>query len=266
MNKIILAGLFLSIGLLSCNQFEYSPNQVFDRNSPKDVNATSLSRLGDGKNDDTVRFVLSGDPQRSRDETITFVEKVNSLPGVDFVLIAGDFTEFGVLKEMEWISRALRKLNVPYMGVIGNHDLTNRGREVFQRMFGALNYTFVYGGTKFICHDTNSREYSFNGQVPDISWLKTELQPQDGVSNYLAVSHVPTISPDFDPKLVKDYTGTFAETPGFLASLHGHNHTYDLYFPDDSGIPYVITSSIGNEEFLLVEIINHKISFERISF
>ncbi|WP_316748411.1 metallophosphoesterase [Pedobacter gandavensis] len=266
MNKFILTGLLLSVGLLSCNQFEYSPNQIFDRNSPKDVNATNLSRLGDGKNDNVVRFVLTGDPQRSRDETITLVEKVNSLPEVDFVLIAGDFTEFGVLKEMEWISRALKKLNVPYMGVIGNHDLTNRGREVFERMFGALNYSFIYGGTKFICHDTNSREYAFNGQVPNIPWLKTELQPQDGVSNYVAVSHVPTNSPDFDPKLIKDYTGAFSETPGFLASLHAHTHVYDLYFPDDSGIPYIITSAIGNQEFLLVEIINHKISFERISF
>lgn len=266
MNKFILLGLVLSAGLLSCNRFEYSPNQIFDRNSPTDINAKSLQRLGDGKNDDHIRFILTGDTQRSRDETVAFVKKVNEMASIDFVLVAGDFTEFGVLKEMEWIARSLAKLNVPYMGVIGNHDLTSRGREVFERMFGALNYSFNYGGTKFICHDTNSREYNFNGQVPSIPWLKTQLQPEEGISNYVAVSHVPTINSDFDQNLVKDYTGIFAGTPGFLASLHAHTHVYDLYYPDDSGIPYVITSAMGNEEFLLVEIINHKISFERISF
>lgn len=266
MNKFILIGLVFTASLLSCNRFEYSPNQTFDRNSPQDINASSLKRLGEGKTDETVRFILTGDTQRSRDETVAFVKKANQMEGIDFVLIAGDFTEFGVLKEMEWIARSLTKLNMPHMGVIGNHDLTSRGKEVFERMFGALNYTFNYGGTKFICHDTNSREYKFNGQVPNIPWLTKELQPENGISNYVAVSHVPTLSPDFDQNLLKAYTGAFAQTPGFLASLHAHTHSYESYFPDDSGIPYVITSAIGRKEFLLVEIINHKISFERISF
>ncbi|MBB2147759.1 metallophosphoesterase family protein [Pedobacter gandavensis] len=266
MNKFILLGLVLSVGLGSCNRFEYSTDQSFDRNSPRDLNATNLKKLGEGKNDKTVRFILTGDTQRSRDETVSFVKKVNEMTDIDFVLVAGDFTEFGVLKEMEWIARSLAKLNVPYMGVIGNHDMTGRGKKVFERMFGALNYSFSYGGTKFVCHDTNSREYSFNGMIPNIPWLNSELQPEEGVSNYLAVSHVSPISTDFDTTLVKDYTGVFAQTPGFLASLHAHSHVYDLFYPDDSKIPYVVTSAMGNEEFLLVEIINHKISFERISF
>lgn len=256
----------MALGLISCNQFEYSPNQVFDKDSRRDINAINLQELGSGAQDDTVRFVLTGDTQKSRDETVKFREKVNAIPGVDFVIVAGDISEFGVLKEMEWIDRELEKLNMPYLAVIGNHDLTSRGKDVFVRMFGPLNYSFVYGGVKFICHDSNSREYSFNGKVPDVDWLKTELKPQADVQNYIAISHVPPISEDFDPKLISSYTAAFANAPGFLTSLHAHTHNYELFYPDQSGIPYVITSAVGNTEFLLVEVVNNQVSFERISF
>lgn len=262
----ILLLLLLGCSLLSCNHFEFSPNQTFDRISLQDVNAANLKKLGDGANDDTVRFVLTGDTQKSRKETVAFAKVVNNIPGIDFVVLDGDISEFGVLKEMTWISRSLLDLKMPYVAVIGNHDETSRGKEVFLRMFGALNYSFVYGGIKFVCHDSNSREYNFNGQVPDIPWLKNELKPSDGVTGYVAISHVPVNSLDFDANLAEAYKSTFAETPGFLASLNAHTHNYELFYPDDSGIPYLITSAVQNNEFLVIQIVNNKLSFERVFF
>jgi len=263
-NSIILFLFYISI--FSCKNIEYSPNQIFDRNSYRDINANNLKKLGTGSQDDTVRFVVTGDTQEWYDETVKFYKTVNSIPGVDFVIVAGDVTEFGTLKEMQWLAEKLANLNVPYVSVIGNHDLTSRGRDAFIRMYGELNYSFVYGGVKFICHDTNSREYQFNGNVPDIPWLKKELQHEDGVSSYVAISHVPPISPDFDQKLVKDYAAIFDETPGFLTSFHGHTHNFEEFKLGSSPTPYVITSAVGKREFLLVEIINNKLSFEQISF
>lgn len=258
--------LFLSAVFVSCNHFEFSPNQTFDRLSLKDINATNLKRLGDGAGDDTIRFVLTGDTQKSRDETVVLCKAINKLDGIDFVIIAGDITEFGVLKEMLWISRTLESLNRPYVAVIGNHDETGRGRESFRNMFGELNYSFVYGGIKFIAHDTNSREYGFNGQIPNIPWLKEQLKPEPGVTGYVAASHVPANSIDFDENLKADYAATFAKTPGFLASLSAHTHNFDVFYPDNSGIPYIITSSVGNKEFLVIQIVNNKLSFERVPF
>jgi 3',5'-cyclic-AMP phosphodiesterase len=257
---------FICIILTSCNHFEFSPNQTFDSISLKDINATNLKRLGSGANDDTVKFVLTGDSQRSRDETVKLCRTINAIDGIDFVVLAGDITEFGVMKEMLWISRTLQDLTMPYVAVIGNHDETGRGKESFRNMFGELNYSFVYGGIKFICHDTNSREYDFNGQVPNIPWLKEQLKPVQGVTGYVAVSHVPVNNLDFDSKLREDYMASFAQTPGFLASLHAHTHNYELFYPDKSGIPYIVTSAIGNREFLVMQIVNNKLSFERVSF
>lgn len=257
---------FIGVALVGCNHFEFSPNQTFDRLSMKDINANNLKQLGNGVGDDTVKFVLTGDSQKSRDETVELCRSINAIPGIDFVVLDGDITEFGVLKEMVWISRTLEDLKMPYVAVIGNHDETGRGRESFKNMFGELNYSFVYGGVKFICHDTNSREYDFNGQVPDLPWVKEQLKSAPGVTAYIGISHVPVNSLDFDSKLKEEYKAAFAQTPGFLASLNAHTHNYELFYPDDSGIPYIVTSAIGNREFLVIQVVNNKLSFERVSF
>ena len=262
----ILSIILLFTFLLGCGGIEYSPNQVFDKNSNVDVNAKNLEKLGDGKQDDSVRFIVMGDPQRSHNETDGFYKKVNSMEGVDFVIVAGDISEFGILKEMDAIANSLNNLKVPYLAVVGNHDLTARGREVFQHMYGDLNYSFVYGGVKFICHDTNSREYNFDGTVPNIPWLEKELMPESGVENYVAISHVPPNSLDFDDTLINEYVGAFSQATGFLGSFHGHTHSFDEFRLGDADFPYVITSTIGKKEFLLVEIVNNELSFERIFF
>lgn len=264
--KVFYLFFFLCISVFSCKNIEYNPSQLFDKNSYKDINATNLKRLGNGSQDDTVRFIITGDTQRWYDEAVKFYKKVNAMKGIDFVVVAGDVTEFGTLKEMQWLAEKFNKLQAPYVTVIGNHDLTMRGRDVFLQMYGHLNYSFVYGGVKFICHDTNSREYAFNGTVPNIPWLKKELKPEDGVRNYVAISHVPPISDDFDENLIEDYAAAFGGTQGFLTSFHAHNHNFEMFRLDNSRIPYVITSAMGKREFLLVEIINNKLSFEQIPF
>lgn len=264
--RIFYLFLLLFISISGCSKIEYSPSQIFDKNSFQDINADNLKRLGKGSDDDTVRFIITGDTQRSYDETIRFYKKVNSLSGVDFVIVAGDVTEFGTLKEMQWLARELNKLTIPYVAVIGNHDLTMRGRDIFTRMYGELNYSFTYAGVKFICHDTNSREYTFNGNVPSIPWLKKELQAEDGIHSYVAISHVPPIDNDFDQKLIKDYDAAFNSTFGFLASFHGHTHNFQEFRLYNSDVPYIITSAMGKREFLLVEIINNELNFEQVSF
>lgn len=264
--KIFTILLVLSGMLAGCNAFEYSPNQTFDRNSPTNLNKTAIDRLMSVQpTNDTLKFILSGDTQRSYKEIPGFIEKVNSLDNVDFILVAGDITEFGSFKEMEGYAVRIKKMNVPVITIIGNHDLTGRGRESYQRMFGDLNFSFVYKGTKFICHDTNSREYKYNGSVPNLDWLAQELRPSASVQSYIAVGHVPPLSDDFDQQLVPNYKAQFEQTPGFLAALYGHTHTYLASAPEDL-FRYVVTGSIENQEFIVVTVINNKLTYERVFY
>ncbi|OAQ39832.1 metallophosphoesterase [Pedobacter psychrophilus] len=251
---------------MACSDFEYSPNQAFDKDSPVDLNAKSLARLQNIENDDTVKFIVFGDPQKSANELDEFIAKVNTMKNVDFAILAGDISEFGLLQETKWVALELEQLKIPHFAVIGNHDLLAKGDAVFKRMFGELNYSFAYDGVKFICHNTNGREYKFNGLVPDINWLQQELKPQTGVESYVAISHIRPFSPDFDTNLDIPYTDVFNAQPKFLASFHAHDHGYGEFFPNNSRVPFVVTTNIGNKGFILATIVNNKISYERINY
>lgn len=264
--KTSLFSFFLYLFITSCTDFELSPNQAFNKNSPVNLNNKNLERLNKTLNDDTVRFIVIGDSQKSANELDLFIDKANTLKNIDFVFLAGDISEFGLLQETEWVAKELANLKMPSFVIVGNHDLLANGDAAFKRMFGELNYSFVYDGVKFICHDTNGREYKFNGTVPNISWLQKELTPSNGVSTYVSVSHVRPYSPDFDPQLDISYTNVLNSNPNFLASFHAHDHGYGEFYPNNSRVPFVVTTNIGNKGFLLAEIVNNRIKYERVQF
>jgi len=259
--------LFISILSLGCNSDEYSPNQVFNRNTATDVNAKQIALLPQKAAGTPIKVIISGDTQRSYEETRIFVDQINQRNDVDFVILNGDISDFGLLLEFDGIYKLYSKLRVPFIGVIGNHDLVANGRAVYERMFGQLNFTFNYAGIKFVCHDTNGREYDFNGSTPNLTWLKSNLKLDAGISNFVAISHVPPTDADFDPKLVVPYENLLNQTPGLLASIHSHRHSkLEFYYKDGVGIPFIITNAIVNRAYTLVEIKNGQITAEEINF
>jgi 3',5'-cyclic AMP phosphodiesterase CpdA len=233
--------------------WEFSPNQVFDNDTPVDLNAKNLENLYAAAKDDTIVIAFVGDSQRFYDEFEDFVDKANEIESIDFVILAGDITDFGLLEEFELIQEDLAELNKPYIGVIGNHDVLAHGEEVFERMFGPLNFSFVYDSVKFVVHNTNSREYP-TGDVPDLTWLAHELTPGDSVRYYIGVSHIPPFSPDFDKGLETSYANLLASTPGFLVSLHGHIHEHKDAYPYEDGIRYITSYSFEQKSFVLLKI------------
>lgn len=102
-----LCWIFLLLLLTGCGSFEFSPNQVSDKDSPRDLNSKNLIKLFANPTDDTVTVVFVGDSQRWYDELDRFVEKVNTLDDVDLVLLAGDVSDFGLLQEFEWVTGRL---------------------------------------------------------------------------------------------------------------------------------------------------------------
>lgn len=247
----------------SCELMEYSPNQVFDKDTPRDLNKKNLERLFNAPADDTVRFILTGDSQRAYKNAEDLVKVVNGMPGIDLVFLAGDISDFGLLGEMEWVDQIFSKLRAPYIGVIGNHDMVANGQKVYTRMYGPVDFCFTYQGIKFVCHNTNSREVNFNGSVPNISWLKEELTPTEQVKAYVAVAHVPPFSQDFDKNLQSDYEKTVNSSPT-LAALYAHHHSEEIHY--NNNIPYMVTNAIVKRQFLLVEIVNGKLKYESIEY
>lgn len=255
----------LVVVLASCSDLlEYSPNQRFDENSPQGVNHQNYEKLMARPSDDTVTIAFIGDSQRFYDEVEKFVKKTNQHTDVDFVLVAGDISDFGLLQELEWVNDRLKKLNIPYFAVIGNHDVVGNGDPTFERFFGPLNYSFTYQGYKFILHNTNGREYIGN-EVPDLPWLQQELK-ESVLFRTIGVSHIPPYDGDFNKKLESEYSQLLKNQPNFLISLHGHQHRYTDGFPYGDGIRYMTSPHFEARHFIKLKLINDTIITEVIAF
>lgn len=245
--------------LIGCSDlWEFSPNQSFDHDSPRDLNKKNLARLAESVPDDTIVIAFVGDSQRFYDNLDGFVRKANSIENMDFVLLAGDISDFGLLQEFEWVYESFSKLKKPFIGIVGNHDVVANGENAFKKMFGELNESFIYDSVKFILHNTNSREYLGNN-VPDLVWLTHELEQRPDVKNYVTVSHVPPFDADFNPDLTTPYATLFQETPGFLISLHGHVHQHRDYYPYGNNIRYLTSHSFDQRSFVLLKIVNGEV-------
>ena len=266
MKKLIFI-VIVCLSVAACDSFEHSPNQVFDRNTPRDLNAKNLEKLLKKTPGDTVTIAFVGDSQRFYDEVDDFVNKVNTYADVDFVLLAGDITDFGLLSEYEWINNSFSRLVAPYIAVIGNHDVVANGESVFTRMFGPLNFSFAYDSIKFVVHNTNSREY-IGENVPDMNWLREEMMREENAPYryVVGVSHVPPVNGDFNTRLAKPYAELLASTPGFLVSLHGHIHEHTDHSPFNDGVRYITSYAFNQRSFLLLKIANGNVIKKQMSY
>ena len=140
------------MGLAGCEMIEFSPNdhrvaEEFTSLTEKNLAKLAARPLPAG---DTLRFIFTDDSQQFYDEAESLVASANRQLGISLLMVAGDISDFGLAREMQWVDEKLRRLTVPYVTVIGNHDLVGNGRPTYRHIFGAFNYSFVYGNTKFV--------------------------------------------------------------------------------------------------------------------
>ncbi|GAA4359158.1 metallophosphoesterase [Hymenobacter saemangeumensis] len=272
LTKHLGARLLLGLALLSstsCDLLEFSPNdhrvpEEFTKLTEKNLARLLAQPLPEG---DTLRFVFTGDSQQFYDEAEAMVSSVNQQPGIQFMLVAGDISDFGLAREMRWVDEKLRRLKVPYLTVVGNHDMVGNGREAYQHIFGALNYTFVYGGTKFILIDTNSREYNFDGSVPNVPWLQAQLNDVEGALRQVVVCHVPPGNEDFDANLQPAFCQALSRTPNVAFALNGHNHSYRIGQPFNDGVTYINSDAFSERSYMVVTVWGEKqFRVKRVAF
>jgi Icc-related predicted phosphoesterase len=252
-----------------CNLIEFSPNDHRVPDEFTDLTQKNLARLlaRPLPAGDTLRFIFTGDSQRFYDEAEDLVSAVNKEPGISFVLVAGDISDFSLAREMKWVDQQLRKLGVPYVTVVGNHDLNGNGRPTYQHIYGALDYSFVFGDTKFTLIDTNSREYNFNGSIPSMSRLGAELRNVEGARRQIVVMHVPPDNEDFDPALTQPFTQALAQTPNLVCAMNGHNHAYRIGQPFGDGVTYVNSDAFSERHYLVVTVWGDKeFRIKRVAF
>ena len=121
-----------------------------------------------------------------------FVETINNSPKIDFVVSVGDLTDSMTAEQVRNLKRIMQNLKVPWLPVMGNHDLWSYDRdvsgrvmwhttkplafsefkEIFRKEFDTAlkffqdwqeqggnfcNFSFVYKDIKFILADNSDR-------------------------------------------------------------------------------------------------------------
>lgn len=246
----VIATLILFSG---CEQFEYHAYETNRYNPPAEAsNAYNLQLLNKIGQKDTLRLIFIGDTQRYYDDLKDAVQAINNVDEVDAVIIAGDLVEFAFSKEYQWVAEELVKLKVPFLTVVGNHDCLANGIEAYKHIYGPLNYSFTWNRIRFIMHNTNSREFSFDKSAPDLDWMTQALADENNYDYSLFVSHVPPYHDDFDEELEYEYTQIIRNSKNTLLAVNGHQHYYALNQPYQDGIWYLNTSSPANRAYAYV--------------
>ncbi|MGE4290421.1 MAG: metallophosphoesterase [Salinivirgaceae bacterium] len=263
--------LLVLLGVSSCEgTFDFSPYAIDFDSHDRQVHQQNLLRLKAGNvNQDTIRIAFTGDTHRFYDEFDALVRAVNNLheqQPIDFLVHVGDLADFGLPKQYQWGNGFLLKLTMPYFVVVGNHDLVGNGLTAYHEMYGPVDFSFIHKGVKFVFINTNSREFLFDGSVPNIQWLDAELKPNADFAKAVVFFHVPPMDADFDPSLEEAFQQTLAKYHNVMFASHGHLHGYQYYKPYADSIPYVNVYGVEKEKFNVIKISNNDFKVETYSF
>ncbi len=265
-NFIKLAVLaIISVLLWRCGMIEYHP---YDGSTDiENVNATNIERIvANTQGKEEFSFVWMGDSQRRYDETQDFVDYANKNLNVDFVMHGGDISDFGTTDEFEWIHKIMSGLTVPYVALIGNHDILGTGRYVYEQMYGDDNFSFEVADVKFICLNTNALEYDYNDNVPNFDYIAKELSTPTNTKRTIAAMHAPPCGNqlnDADGTIVHGMLNQFNELM-FCMNAHVHTTAINDIFSD--GMLYYQCASMDKRSFLLFTITKTGYSYEELFF
>lgn len=245
--------LFICLLLLqSCEMFESHP---YDGNvsGEKSINAKNIKYIESTcKGKKTIKFAFISDTQYWFDETLDFVNAINRRSDIDFVIHGGDMTEYSLTNEFLWIRDLMNKLDVPYVAILGNHDCLATGIDVFRRVYGPENFSFMAGDTKFVCLNTNALEFDYSETVPDLEFMKK--QATDARADYkktVVAMHSYPFSDQFEGKRVYDFQREVMKFKGLQFCMHGHNHGLMVSDFFDDNIFYYGISSIEKRKYFV---------------
>lgn len=193
------------------------------------------------------------------------VRDINSLSGIDFVVLSGDVTEMGSNRELELAQAILDSLDKPYYIIPGNHDTkwSESGCTKFAELWGSDKFNFEFAGYRFIgLHQGPLMRMGDGHFAPeDLRWLDAVLNDlRDKNQPLIFVTHYP-----IDASVANWYKFLDrVKTHHAAVILFGHGHRNRAY--DLEGVPGVMGRSTLRRDqprggYNIVEIKNDSMFF-----
>lgn len=178
---IISTCCLFSLG--ACDKvFDVHPYDV-NVDGDKQVNAANIQKIEETvKGKDTIRFAVISDSHQWLDDLKDEVNDINRrTDSLVFVIHCGDLSDFGATREFQWTRDHLQKLQIPFVALLGNHDCLGTGNQTYEVIFGNPDFSFIAGGVKFVCLNTNAIEYDYSRPVPNFDFIE-EQRSADSLS------------------------------------------------------------------------------------
>ena len=133
----------------------------------------------------------------AEDDLRQAIEEINTIDSLDFVILTGDLTEFGVTSEFALLRQMMDSLQKPYYMVDGNHDVnwSENGTTTFENYFkgNAPRFCFDANGIRFIGCGSGPMLRMGAPHIPreEINWVKSVLDTTDTNHPIIFVNHFP---------------------------------------------------------------------------
>jgi len=239
--------------LFGCESSVRSPDQLTLDESESNLTQKNLEKISEINLDDPYRFgfVIVADSHTDYDDFRDIIKDINKKTEPLFLIHAGDFTDLGTLSEFRRTEDILTELTIPYLTVIGNHDCWFNGKQIYEKMFGDFNYSFVFYEYKFIFLDANI--LANGGEPPDFAWLENELSDHDLYNLVFPIVHIPPFDFTWSDEMENRYKQLIVENDVSL-SIHGHLHHYWYGEKYNDGVKYLIVNDAVDRNYCIVSV------------
>lgn len=262
LSLLILCLLFIGCG----KWFDYHP---YDGRftGECDINQHNMERIEDVcRNKDTIVVAFISDSHGWYSDTKAIIRDINGRDSIDFVVHGGDLTDCGTTKEYVWQREILGELNVPYVAIMGNHDFLGTGNEVYEKMYGSGDFSFIAGRVKFVCLNTNATEYDYVAPIPNFDYMEEQMTADSTLFDRTIVCmHARPYSDQFNNNVAKTFEYYVRSFPGLMFCINGHDHNRNVTDLFGDGIIYYGLDCVAHHNYLLFTITPKGYTYEVIS-
>ncbi len=221
---------FLLLLFTSCEDtFKIHPYDVnFDGET--NINARQIDLVKERfASKDTLRIAFISDTHQWYSDTRDEVAHINARNDIDFVIHCGDLTNTGTVKEFEWARDILQDFQKPYITLIGNHDFLGTGDQSYEVIYGEMNFSFILSRVKFLCINTNAKEYDYMASVPNFDYMEEEFTKDSTLfDRTVIIMHAAPYSDQFNNNVCKAFRRDLDFFPGLMCCFFGHDHTDEI--------------------------------------